>query len=909
MATIHPRRKVITYGRSSRKTTSCLDPAAADAFSRIAFTEEVRSIDDLGLTPDLTTCALKTTPRLRHRVQSPEMDSPIGNIFTPNLNPRRQGRGSLSERKDTIDDIPTSDEQGRQRSRIRRLAGRKRRKIIINEGPNENAAVSHGGIQGTWLAPRTDSCEVLGSHPPRTSLKVSSSREQTPQGVIGGNDSRKSTENVQGRSENPTLPQRRAAMSSKMPSNPAITDSAKLIRAVSRTAANAGVADQVDPGRVPSDVATTLYKEAGPMEWSRSLSPTTSMSPSGLGLGPEIGENLDASGMAPATPLRRSRPSNGITTPHQRGLWSMILPGTKLIDSPGALDLPGLNIDDKRSKARSCDQRSAATYEALDKLDRGTRRRRLIDSLQNRSAGPATKKMHNDDETSTDKSEREDEEAVDMSQDLSTGSTPNSHEFPINSASQLLCMQISTSEFHSKSQLVQLNQGLGAKATYARQRSYLTEGDINDISAFDLPTLEDAAAMRRSRRRATKDVHARLPHAESGVVSLDEALDSQGPALRSIHELRKAGGNSRLVSEIEAMMEDVCEEGSSSLSLRRSRLLELTGRLQEPSFRQVFIDHGFDCRLLARANNSKDVVENLFLSAAILQLLSGPVSTPLLNRISSPSVIRYLIGLLEIGQEITSASSARMFNMSKNAHLELNAFCQDFIVSSVWSTVKPTTLTPRALALQCLERLVRQTREVGCVNDILPPHDICRIAQFLEEPLYGTTLPSLNAPTVEFQLAISILESCTIANKDSVHDEIWSGRTLNAVLGLLPMLTARFTDSSETLRSLALRLYLNLTNNNPELCEAFSRPDVLQSICDTVIVQFGKVVKNTTSQALELDSLILSLGSLINLAEWCEAVRNSTLELPNEDSSYLDQFVEILTANSNKTAEVCCGLP
>ena len=550
-------------------------------------------------------------------------------------------------------------------------------------------------------------------------------------------------------------------------------------------------------------------------------------------------------------------------------------------------------------------------HEALGKPDRDTRRRRLVDGLQHRSAASAIKNMHDedDDEISTDRSECENEEAVDILQDLRTDSTPNSHGFSTNSVEQLSGgMHISNSESSSRSQPVPMNQGLGAKATYARQRSYLTEGDIND-SAFDLPILEDSAAIRRSRRGATRDVQARLSHTQSGIGSLAEALDSQGPALRSIHELRKAGGNNRLVSEIEAMIEDVCEEGSSSLSLRRSRLLELSAKLQEPSLRQIFIDHGFDDRLLTRANNNKDVVEDLLLSAIILQLLAGPITTPLLNRINSPPVIQYLIGLLDSGQDTTSTSSARNFNMSKNAHLELKAFCQDFIVSSVWSTVKPQTLTARALALQCLERLVRQTREAGFLDDILPAHGLCRIAQFLEEPLFGTTLSSLNPPTMEFQLAVSILESCTIANKDGVHDEVWSGRTLNAVLGLLPILTARFAEISETLRSLALRLYLNLTNNNPKLCEAFSRSDVLQSICDTVIIQFGNVTKSTTSQALELDSLILSLGSLINLAEWCEAVRNSTLTLPSKDSSYLDQFVDIFTVNSKKTAEVCCDLP
>ena len=74
---------------------------------------------------------------------------------------------------------------------------------------------------------------------------------------------------------------------------------------------------------------------------------------------------------------------------------------------------------------------------------------------------------------------------------------------------------------------------------------------------------------------------------------------------------------------------------------------------------------------------------------------------------------------------------------------------------------------------------------------------------------------------------------------------------------------------------IALRLCLNLTNNNPPNCDAFAMDNVISSILGLVVEGFrGLHIDNAEDKRAEvLDTLLLALGLMINLAEHSDAVR------------------------------------
>jgi len=107
-----------------------------------------------------------------------------------------------------------------------------------------------------------------------------------------------------------------------------------------------------------------------------------------------------------------------------------------------------------------------------------------------------------------------------------------------------------------------------------------------------------------------------------------------------------------------------------------------------------------------------------------------------------------------------------------------------------------------------------------------------------------------------------------------------------------------------TSETLTLRLYLNLTNNNPGLCEDFSTPGVTTVLFKSITTDFDQLKGPKCDRVLVLDHLILSLGSFINLAESSEAVRRLVWKLQYDSQSYLDVLLELYITKSKRASEV-----
>ena len=906
MATANSRRRAVTYGKTSRKPATNLSPAAVDIFSQISFTDEVKSISNLKLPTDFKKVSSNGISNMQNTNAIQEHRHPPQ--YIPSSSSTSEGRGACSPlaEKDVIYDFPSSCEDSRQWCKGQGAVGRKRRKLTPEAELNGSAAKINHKLQapchvvGTKKSQKSESltgrAPSAGSIPKRPFL-----RHNPDQDHIRKSPKRTKTR-PQGRT--PYTSNKLALVKSNTIAGPRDLESPReLPKEIVTITAASNLGHLSMPSKTPSlPIVGEILNE---QQYNIPKFPL-STPPSGADMETSQDQRLDQRVISPQTPSKRSRSGAQVTTPHQRGLWDMLLPEDARCDSPGGLDVPELNLVSEKAQVSSKggDHRRKDSHGFPEKPNRVNERRRLVDTLQGQNSAAIRVEVDLDDEITSEEIESDDETTLGYGQENKVHSSLENHGSATSSNEQSLRAQSQDVTIEGNSQAPRVIPGIGMKATYARQRSYLTEGGLSEAGICDPPVLLDSATERSLRKGATQDSSKRLqPLGYLGEHS-EEPGDSQGPALRSIHELRKAGGNSRLVSEIEAITDDISDEAPTSFSLRRNKLLELIARLQESSFKQIFVDQSYENRLIARVETCNDAVEKILISAVFLKCLTGPITTRVLSQFNSPPVIRFLVGLLDVDQDITAVSKARTFNMSRTAHSELRDFCTDFLDSNVWSVGKPRGITAQVLALQCLECLVRHARGAESVDNMLPHHAISRIAQVLVDSPRITPLHPSEEPNIEFQLALSTLESCTIASRAEFHNAVWSGSTLESILGLLPSLDFRFTGVAESLRSLTLRLYLNLTNNNPELCEAFSRPDVLRSIFDTVISHFSNVSRDGMAQALVLDSLILSLGTLINLAEWCESVRQSTLDLCFQGSTYLDQFLQLFMSNQQKTAEV-----
>ena len=891
MATTNSRRRPVTYGKTTRKPSTSINPSAANVFSRVAFADEIRSLDEEDFPTISKTHSLGVT-------KSPVKLNGRNTIIRPASSPskvfKRHGANSTSTDWKTLHGIPSSDEEIRQTSIVREAAGRKRRRITPNSQARSETMLPNSRTQGSYnfigidKIQVADSCSSQGPSVPVLDQEVAKAfnvkgySRHTSQPAIPRIHSQKPH----------FAPWTGAFVGSENLNAIADLESRELISTPKEgfDKASAGDEEHVFATSKVSESSIRATIDSGKSHNVSEL--TANVAAPDLNLSGSLDQASDTDCKLPQTPPKPLRPSSAVTTPHQRGLWDMLLPQVNHTDSPSSLDITGLSLAKQKTHNISTvsGQEMEKSPRSMAKVKRQSQKTRLVDSLQCQDDLLDDEELVLNDEETIDGGDSEDGSALDNPQKPNEGF---SGEGQTSSIAEHQCSKSidPVQKSYYSGQPAQVPPNIGTKATYARQRSYLTDDDIVESSAFDLPALQESAADRRSKKRA----------ADSNV---EETAEPQAPVLRSIHELRRAGGNSRLLSEIEAMMEDISNQGLVSLSVRRSRLLELVRKLQEPLFKATFADQGFGSRLIANVEHNHDSIESLLVCCVIMQLLRGTSSPRVVLEMRSPPFIRFLARLLNMEEDIIEVSRIRGTNMSRFAQNELVDFCGWLLNSEIWSTGKPRVITAQLASLQCLELLVRQSREAGNSDDLLPSDILRKITRLLEVPPQDVTFQSVGVPNIALQLAVSILESCTVIDNDKTKQHIWSGRPLESILGLLPALESSGADDSESLRSLILRLYLNLTNNDPVLCQSFSRPDVLQPIFDIVILNFGRLSRDDAASKLLLDSLILALGSLINLAEWCESVRLTAMELQHQGQSYLDLFLQLFLVNSEKSAEV-----
>ena len=559
------------------------------------------------------------------------------------------------------------------------------------------------------------------------------------------------------------------------------------------------------------------------------------------------------------------------------------IPSLQAVSGEGyALENSGMGDDDSKIKSKDSSSKLIARTKVVDKLNSWS-------SVRGLSKDEADK-----DKASSDKGKPDD-----LNSQVPSLTKTCLGDTPLGPASQGLSIGSHGVVSVSTSLSPPLRQIGGPKVTYARQRSYLTEDDVTEATVFSLPLVRGAESQDPSRRRGVINP-LKLLNSQSLSEEAYEDDDPQCGPIRNIHELREAGGNARLIGEMEAILDDIEDKTVVPLALKRSGLLDLALRLQQPSFCRQFLDHGLEPRLLSHVDSSSDMIVNGLLAAALILVVKGPCSADVLSQLSDQRMVNFFSKLLDSNRDLIAMTRERKANMSKATQAGVRDFCNSLLLSSIWRAGRPSKLTVGVLALQYLDYLVRHAREVGCTSDFLTHVTVERLTDILAPPQSSSVAP-------EFHLAVSILESCTINSTATCQDQeaLWSRASVGKVTQLLPLVETWSGESFGTLRALVLRLCLNLTNNNHTLSEAFSRPDVIGASVGIVESHFRclSTAEAGDQQALLLDNLILSLGLLVNLAEWSQSARQLFIE-SHGHTDCLDILLQLFLTGLQRASEV-----
>lgn len=590
----------------------------------------------------------------------------------------------------------------------------------------------------------------------------------------------------------------------------------------------------------------------------------------------------------PLTSLSRT------TTPRQKELWNLLLNDCEQNAAHRHSNLPTRNAECNKAEFKRCGLASKTSN--LDKPVSGIvpTRRRLVDNLH-----------QTDDNLMKGVDSLEDGGRSILSPKKPALNSRKENVLRMGSAAapKLDLVPIATQSHVAQDHIHVVPRAL--KVTYARERSFLTDDDVSQPGCSDGATKNELVPDARRQRRVGGDITT-FQKFEILTGDLDEVPDYQGSAMRSIHELREAGGNARVFSEMEAILDDIHEASASGSTVKRSKLLELAIKLQELPFCRLFSDQGLDQRISAQLVPTKDILVDSLVATIVLSLLAGSGSSSKLHHVRVSRMTSFMIRLLGQNQDLVLSTGIRTVSISRVAQRQFKHLWDLLLKSTTWRVGRPTVLTPRVIALQCLEYIVRRIRETGCVDPILSAGDIRSIVQLLQADLSVEIQQQQSGLNAEIQLSVSILESWTICKDPSYKDTVWTDDTLGIIIGLLSRLDSLAKADDGTLRTLTLRLYLNLTNNNPELCTAFSKPSVIGSMLNTVVSHFQSLSEETTQELPEvmLDNLILALGSMINLAEWSDAVRLIVMRLEFMHTCFIDILLQLFSRKQSTAAEV-----
>lgn len=509
------------------------------------------------------------------------------------------------------------------------------------------------------------------------------------------------------------------------------------------------------------------------------------------------------------------------------------------------------------------------------------KRQRLIDTLAEQAEESSS---------SSSSSEEEEDEAVGMSQNARR--SPEAKDVSIFDLSSPSSSTPERPKMYARQE--SMKKTGGPKFTYGSQRSILAEDTFGDMGDGGDDLLLSQSLLPPSTSQFDMDDE-------------DDEPFTTG-AVKSIHELRQAGANSRFADQMHDLLERVGRASGKTASSRRNALLELALKLQDKSFSRQFRDHTGDGRLFAQLGKETDLVAGYALVAILSTLLATTTSAHIIRQLQGQGFSLLLGRLLASSTDITSLAKDRKSNLSRHGQESVTKLKAALLKLSVWDPVAPSTLSPRSLALKALDLVDKQSSSTAAGDEFFS-HDVTdRLFSILSN---ASDLRSWDLPgeddSVDFYLAVSLLESHSIQAMQTESKEQWTTKHLPIIADTLGATLRHNTGHLSQLGVLVLKLTLNAANNNHDASAAFVEKgtlrDLAEALCDTFNTAKNSVAAEEVFSSI-IQSLLLMLGVMINFSEHDPSAGSTLSSTSDASVSPLDRFIKLFLDHSVATSEV-----
>ncbi|KAJ5334259.1 uncharacterized protein N7506_008042 [Penicillium brevicompactum] len=423
--------------------------------------------------------------------------------------------------------------------------------------------------------------------------------------------------------------------------------------------------------------------------------------------------------------------------------------------------------------------------------------------------------------------------------------------------------------------------------TYARQRSFLDDMLLEeDLTAPNLsgPQHRSQSVQRQLMKDATSSAQS--------IVENDEANDEG--AVRSIHELRQAGGNARYRGAVESIFEDI-EDTQNSVSGRCNALLQLCGKLLDSGLRRRFVECNFDKRLVDCLSMELQMVPaTLALCAYALASSDGHMPF-ILATAAWPKLLNLSPMLLAAQDDLTEVTKAQLTGPARPLQKAIQNTIPR-ISDMLFPDPSVLKISPCAVTLCCLSTTISTMRAQGESPSGFSAPLLKILIQLLTSESQRC-VSQKKAPAESSQMlcmVFAVLEAVTASSEPDKQEYRDMMVTLASLHSLFYLKSDKLDSISQQIQPLFIRVILNVTNSNPAICDTFANREMVGGLVHMVTANFGELNEDALGQENNaLDSVILALGALINLTEQSEASRTIFLDSAGPDQSFLESLTRL----------------
>ncbi|KIV90941.1 hypothetical protein PV10_05541 [Exophiala mesophila] len=447
----------------------------------------------------------------------------------------------------------------------------------------------------------------------------------------------------------------------------------------------------------------------------------------------------------------------------------------------------------------------------------------------------------------------------------------------------------------SSSQPIPNGVGAGPKSgrirsTYARQRSHLSD----TMDGLENPQISHS---QRSSQRDLSHATSFTSVASQLELDQDDIDETDLPAQKSIHELRRGGAISRFDNDLLELLGDI---QSSSKALRIPALMQLAGKLSDLAFLLQFQESDNVSRVTDSARPDLDDVSST-LMILVFQIMTSAhhVSPRTLPQILD-AICRLPPYLATSNQSLTKLAKDRSQNLSKLLVREICDF--DDKRSAAMNLAASST---GHLYLVTLENTVRRMRQLGDAPAL--PQSILRELV----SVISTSWDVLRRGPTEEHVVESMRTCFSILEIVSLNPDLSRLLATTKFLTQLRDATAGIVqwagEDHPHIAQVCLKFIISLSNDRSDVCNALSEGGLIGTMYTIVEDHFIRLAMSIPSESdpasQRLDTVILALGCLLNFAASSDRPRQRMLELSDNGRSLVEGMVEVFNSCFERASE------